>query len=197
MIYLSNLVFKSGVDLNVVARQTVGFLRKPAQNRHAPRNARICATHAVPSTEHVSSLCGRSQRRTRWPLKWRFTVCSSVFILMVRRLRLRRWPFCLEVQVPFCTLVRKVSGWWSLVARLWRSLFGCGGTTWQRIVSASPMLPSAGKTVVFSPSLGRLIECRAPSGWGNQPSSPRCNCNDANGLQVMNDSMRIFMRQVE
>lgn len=36
MIYLLSLVFQSGLDLNV-ERQTVGFLRISAQNRHAPR----------------------------------------------------------------------------------------------------------------------------------------------------------------
>ena len=45
MIYLSNLAFQSGLDLNVES-QTVGFLRISAQNRHAPRQARICATRA-------------------------------------------------------------------------------------------------------------------------------------------------------
>ena len=52
-IYLLNLVFQSGLDLNVES-QTWGFLRISAKNCHAPRQARICATHALPSAEHVS-----------------------------------------------------------------------------------------------------------------------------------------------
>lgn len=61
MIYLLNLAFQSGLDLNVES-QTVGFLRISAQNRHAPRQARVCATHALPATEHVSPLCGRPHK---------------------------------------------------------------------------------------------------------------------------------------
>ena len=64
MICLQNLVFQSGLDLNVES-QTGGFSRISAQNPHAPRQARICATHALPAAEHVSPLCGRAQRRTQ------------------------------------------------------------------------------------------------------------------------------------
>ena len=44
MIYLSNSVFQSGLDLNVEG-QTWGFSRISALNHYAPRQARICATH--------------------------------------------------------------------------------------------------------------------------------------------------------
>ena len=64
MIYLLNLVFQSDLDLNV-ERQTVGFLRVSAENRRAPRQARICATHALSAAEHVSPLCGRAPGRTQ------------------------------------------------------------------------------------------------------------------------------------
>jgi hypothetical protein len=62
MICLLNSVFSSGLDLNFVESQTWGFSRISAQNLHAPRQARICATHALSATEHVSPLCGRPQR---------------------------------------------------------------------------------------------------------------------------------------
>jgi hypothetical protein len=64
MICLSNFMFQSGFDLNV-ERQTCDFLRVSAQNHHAPRQARICATHVLAATEHVSRLCGRPSRRTQ------------------------------------------------------------------------------------------------------------------------------------
>jgi hypothetical protein len=64
MICLPNLVFESGLDLNVES-QTLGLSRISAQNRHAPRQARICATHALSATKHVSPLCGRPLRRTQ------------------------------------------------------------------------------------------------------------------------------------
>ena len=57
MIYLLNLVFDSGLDFNV-EMQTCGFLRVSAQNHHAPRQTRICATHALSATEHVSGASG-------------------------------------------------------------------------------------------------------------------------------------------
>jgi hypothetical protein len=53
MICLLNSVFSSGLDLNFVESQTWGFSRISAQNLHAPRQARICATHALSATEHV------------------------------------------------------------------------------------------------------------------------------------------------
>jgi hypothetical protein len=62
MIYLPNLVLESGLDLNVES-QTVGFLRAFAPNRHAPRPARICTTHALPASEHVSALSIHGGRR--------------------------------------------------------------------------------------------------------------------------------------
>src|SRR5665647_1734579 len=64
MICLPNLMLKSGLDLNV-EMQTCGFLRVSAKNHHAPRHARICATHALSATEHVSTLCGRPSGRTQ------------------------------------------------------------------------------------------------------------------------------------
>src|ERR1035437_1814039 len=64
MIRLPNLVFESGLDLNV-EMQTCGFLRVSAQNHQAPRHARICATHALSAAEHVSTLCGRPSGRTQ------------------------------------------------------------------------------------------------------------------------------------
>src|ERR1035437_6657432 len=64
MIYLPNLMLVSGLDLNVES-QTVGFLRAFAPNCHAPRQARICATHALSATEHVSALRGRPPRRAQ------------------------------------------------------------------------------------------------------------------------------------
>jgi hypothetical protein len=56
MICLLNLIFSSGLDLNVES-QTWGFLAEIRKNPYAPRQARICATHAVPAAEHVSPLC--------------------------------------------------------------------------------------------------------------------------------------------
>ena len=64
MIYLLNLVFQSGLDLNVES-ETFGFLRISARNRHAPRQARICATHALSPAEHVSPLCRRPPGRVQ------------------------------------------------------------------------------------------------------------------------------------
>src|SRR5665647_422418 len=64
MIRLPNLVFESGLDLNVES-QTWGFSRISAKTPYAPRQARICATHALSATEHFSSLCGRPSGRTQ------------------------------------------------------------------------------------------------------------------------------------
>ena len=64
MIYLLNLVFQSGLDLNVES-QTLGFLRVSAQNHHAPTQARIKAPHALSATEHVWTLRGRPPGRTQ------------------------------------------------------------------------------------------------------------------------------------
>ena len=44
MIYLQNLVFQSGLDLNVES-QTLGFWAEIRKNPHAPRQARIRAPH--------------------------------------------------------------------------------------------------------------------------------------------------------
>ncbi len=52
MICLPNLVFESGLDLNVES-QTWGFSRISAKTPYAPRHARICATHALSATEQV------------------------------------------------------------------------------------------------------------------------------------------------
>src|ERR1035437_2382172 len=64
MICLPNLVFESGLDLNVES-QTWGFSRISAKNHHAPRQARIRATHALFATEHISALRGRPPRRAQ------------------------------------------------------------------------------------------------------------------------------------
>ena len=64
MIFLENLVFQSGLDLNVES-QTWGFWAEIRKNPHAPRQARVRATHAVPAAEYLSPLCGRSQWGTQ------------------------------------------------------------------------------------------------------------------------------------
>ena len=53
MICLMNLMFQSGLDLNVKS-QTWRFCAEFRKNLHAPRQARICATHAVSVAEHIS-----------------------------------------------------------------------------------------------------------------------------------------------
>ncbi len=64
MICLQNLVFQSGLDLNVES-QTWGFWAEIRKNPYASRQACIRATHAVPAAEYLSPLCGRSQRGTQ------------------------------------------------------------------------------------------------------------------------------------
>jgi hypothetical protein len=64
MIYLPNLAFASGLDLNVESL-TLGFWAGKRKNSHVPRKARISATQALPATEHVSPLCDRSQLRAQ------------------------------------------------------------------------------------------------------------------------------------
>ena len=88
MIFLVNLMFQSGLDLNIES-QTGGFSRIPAQNPHAPRQARICATHGLPATEYVSPLCGRSPRGAQGQ---RLLVPGPVLRHGIRPIDLQRVP---------------------------------------------------------------------------------------------------------
>ena len=62
-----NLVFQSGLDLNVES-QTWGFSRIPARNLHAPRQALICTTHALPAADWHEQLvvCWLPACRQAW-----------------------------------------------------------------------------------------------------------------------------------
>ncbi len=64
MIRLRNSVFCSGLDLNV-SSQNFGLLRRRAKDRHAPRQARVFATHDVFAAEHISPVCGVASRRSQ------------------------------------------------------------------------------------------------------------------------------------
>jgi hypothetical protein len=54
MIRLSTLMFYSGLDLYVKA-QNLGFLRIPARDPYASRQARFFAVHGAPANDHVPS----------------------------------------------------------------------------------------------------------------------------------------------
>lgn len=58
------LVCQSGLDLNLV-RQTSGLLRSRAEVRHAPRQARVFASHGASAAEHVPPMRGRPSGRTQ------------------------------------------------------------------------------------------------------------------------------------
>jgi hypothetical protein len=64
MIYLPNLVFQFGLDLNVES-QTWGGLRISAQTNYAQRQASIRTTHDPFAFDYVWLLCGRPPGRTQ------------------------------------------------------------------------------------------------------------------------------------
>ena len=64
MIHLQNLVFQSGLDLNV-ERQTYGLLRSCAKGRYAPRQARVFSAHGLSANEHLSALCCQASWRAQ------------------------------------------------------------------------------------------------------------------------------------
>ena len=95
MIRLQNLAFQSRLDLNVES-QTLGFWAGNRKNPHAPRQARICATHGPSAAEYVSPLWGRSQWRTQGQ---RLLVSGSVHRHGIRPVDLPRVPACHRSQL--------------------------------------------------------------------------------------------------
>jgi hypothetical protein len=64
MIHLLNLVFQSGLDLNV-ERQTYDLLRSGAKGWNTPGQARVFSAHGLPSHEHVWTVCCQASRRSQ------------------------------------------------------------------------------------------------------------------------------------